>query len=265
MTAIDSNDDVERNGDPWTDGRLDGRPTDESTANMTFELLRDWRTRTTVAHLVENDAETVSFEELRDRLAAADPAAAVDPLATRRRATIALHHVVLPRLDDEGIADYDARSGTVRYWSNPEVEDVLARVDDDDSPEEFENLDHSTSLDVWFDLFSHPHRRVVLDALQTAGGTASLGNLASELVRRENDDVPEVADEKESPRGGASAETDGGSAESYRKAYLSLYHEHMPKLAAADVVEHDSRADVVRLTRHGDEFKRYHDAIDAES
>lgn len=36
---------------------------------------------------------------------------------------IQLHHSDLPRLDDVGVVDYDARSKTVRYRGHPQLED----------------------------------------------------------------------------------------------------------------------------------------------
>lgn len=41
----------------------------------------------------------------------------------RTSVTIQLHHAALPRLDDVGIVDYDARSETVRYRGHPRLED----------------------------------------------------------------------------------------------------------------------------------------------
>ena len=40
-------------------------------------------------------------------------------------ATIHLHHVTLPKLEDAGLLEYDSRSRAVRYYRNPLVEHLL--------------------------------------------------------------------------------------------------------------------------------------------
>ena len=59
--------------------------------------------------------------------------ASVDDLATalaRRthaddtRVAVRLHHVALPKLDDVGVVDYDARTRTVRYHGHARLDQV---------------------------------------------------------------------------------------------------------------------------------------------
>lgn len=45
-----------------------------------------------------------------------------------------LHHSILPRLADAGLVDYDARSRTARYRSNPNVETWLDHVSEHGEP-----------------------------------------------------------------------------------------------------------------------------------
>lgn len=67
-----------------------------------------------------------------------EPVVAVDDLAdeisARDHATdvtaIRLHHVILPRLDDAGVVEYDPRSNTARYRGDRELERLLDTLAD---------------------------------------------------------------------------------------------------------------------------------------
>jgi len=39
-----------------------------------------------------------------------------------------LRHSHLPKLEDAGLVEYDSRSETVRYWSQPSLEELLEHV-----------------------------------------------------------------------------------------------------------------------------------------
>lgn len=45
------------------------------------------------------------------------------------KAAIHLHHTALPKLNDIGVVDYDARSKTVHYHGHAELEDGLDNID----------------------------------------------------------------------------------------------------------------------------------------
>lgn len=42
--------------------------------------------------------------------------------ADETRIAIRLHHAALPKLDDVGVVDYDARTRTIRYRGHPDLE-----------------------------------------------------------------------------------------------------------------------------------------------
>lgn len=44
---------------------------------------------------------------------------------THEQIVVRLHHVLLPKLEDTGLLEYDSRRNTVRYYSNPGVERTL--------------------------------------------------------------------------------------------------------------------------------------------
>lgn len=78
-----------------------------------FGVLADRRRRRLLAYLAGTDDGVATVSELADHVAADD----ADP----ERVTVSLHHAHLPRLEDAGIVEYDARSETVRYRGDPTV------------------------------------------------------------------------------------------------------------------------------------------------
>lgn len=73
------------------------------------------------------DAETnvATVEELSDHFIEAEP----DP-DPEFQVVAELHHVHLPKLGDSCIAEYDARSSTVRYYPDLLTDDALESVSD---------------------------------------------------------------------------------------------------------------------------------------
>lgn len=56
------------------------------------------------------------------------------PADDRRRVEVALHHHELPKLEQVGVIEYDARSRTVRYRGHPLLEELLAVAAENDLP-----------------------------------------------------------------------------------------------------------------------------------
>ncbi|WP_209019550.1 DUF7344 domain-containing protein [Halorussus marinus] len=77
-----------------------------------FGILANGQRRQILAYLVETDDGVATLPELADRIADGE-----DP----ERATLRLHHNHLPKLEDEGFVEYDARSETVRYRGSQAV------------------------------------------------------------------------------------------------------------------------------------------------
>lgn len=90
--------------------------------------------------------------------------------------------------------------------------------------------DHSADLsaDTVYELLSDRRRRYFLECLAEHGYSLTLADLADEVAAREHDahiaDVPE---------------------EEVLRIYLTLYHQHVPKLDEADVVAYDQDGDLV--------------------
>lgn len=86
------------------------------------------------------------------------------------------------------------------------------------------------SLDTLFELLSNRRRRYVLSCLNEYENPMALADLADEVAAREN--------------GTPITQT---SAEEVKRIYISLYHTHVPKLEAADVVRYSQDQDMVAL------------------
>lgn len=101
--------------------------------------------------------------------------------------------------------------------SHSEIEEVI---------ESHERVDIST--DTVFELLADSRRRYLLESLAEHGYSLTLADLADEVASRECDahitDIPE---------------------DEVLEVYLSLYHQHVPKLDGADVVVYDQDRDLV--------------------
>jgi hypothetical protein len=87
------------------------------------------------------------------------------------------------------------------------------------------------SSDEVFHLLSSPRRRFVLYYLHTEQRTVDLSEVVAEVAAWENDKQVEELTEKERKR-----------------MYVSLYQTHIPKLAAAGLIEYDTDEQVVAPT-----------------
>lgn len=102
-----------------------GRQADEREAvaaqlDRAFGLLANHRRRHVLERLRATPDGTASVEELVEYLVAADP-----DTDDRVRASLALQHEGLPRLDEAGVVDFDRRTGTVSYRGAELIEAIL--------------------------------------------------------------------------------------------------------------------------------------------
>lgn len=101
-----------------------------------------------------------------------------------------------------------------------------------------------TERDVLFELLSHPYRRFVLQYLDDAGDVPTVREVATELGAWQTE-FP-VAER---------------SATGVEAIEVDLHHQHLPKLAAADVIEYDPTRGTITPETRADETIRYLDAI----
>lgn len=97
---------------------------DADRLDRAFGLLSDRTRRAILRYFRDTADDTASFEVLGDHLARSNEAD-LDP----ETVTIAVHHWILPKLEEGGVIEYDDRSETVRYRPQPIVDDLLDRID----------------------------------------------------------------------------------------------------------------------------------------
>jgi DNA-binding transcriptional ArsR family regulator len=103
-----------------------------------------------------------------------------------------------------------------------------------------ESDSESLSQGVIYDILSSPRRRFVLYYLREQGGQATVSELADEVAAWENDrSVAELSDKQR------------------KRAYVSLYQTHVPKLAEVGIIDYDKDSGLVRLTDRATRVNRY--------
>ncbi|ADD04043.1 uncharacterized protein Nmag_0455 [Natrialba magadii ATCC 43099] len=122
-------------------GRESTQRTVEATPSLDliFELLSNRRRRYALYLLYEQSDGVATLEELTDAIVTFDrqygdtpsshhAAHADEQLTAEDQHQVVkteLQHVHLPKLEDAGILEHDRRSQTVRYWSQPSLEEWL--------------------------------------------------------------------------------------------------------------------------------------------
>ncbi len=96
------------------------------------------------------------------------------------------------------------------------------------------------SQDLVFDLLSSPRRRFVLYYLRSESESMQLTDLADEVAAWEYDTPVEELTEQERKR-----------------AYVSLYQTHVPKLAEAGLIDYDTESGTIRLTDRASDVDEY--------
>lgn len=95
-----------------------------------------------------------------------------------------------------------------------------------------ETVPDSLSEETVFDALSSPRRRYLLYYLRRVGGNADIDEIARQVAAWENGVAIEDVERQQRKR-----------------VYVSLYQTHVPKLAAAGVIEYDADAGTVALGR----------------
>ncbi|SIR59932.1 DUF7344 domain-containing protein [Natronorubrum thiooxidans] len=107
--------------------------------DLIFELLSNRRRRYTLYYLHEQPDGVATLEEVLDAVmtrqrrlsedanadAETDTDTEIDREQRRQQLHLELQHTHLPKLEDAGILEHDQRSETVRYWSQPSLEEWL--------------------------------------------------------------------------------------------------------------------------------------------
>lgn len=96
-----------------------------------LELATDRTRRRVLRYLIENGETGVRLEELIDVIVGDRPASDRARYANGEQLGIALRHVHLPKLAEDGVVDYDVRSATVRCYVTPRLEKLVRFVGDE--------------------------------------------------------------------------------------------------------------------------------------
>lgn len=109
------------------------------------------------------------------------------------------------------------------------------------------SADNSTPLsrDTIFDLLSSRRRRFVLEYLRGENGSEDLADIATSMAASEADTTPEELESHERKR-----------------AYVSLYQTHIPRLADEGVITYDADTGHIALAKSADQVLPYLDAPD---
>ncbi|ELY98792.1 DUF7344 domain-containing protein [Natrialba asiatica] len=94
-----------------------------------------------------------------------------------------------------------------------------------------DDLTDPTAIDDAFDLLANQRRRLFLEVMTTYEDDLTLPDVAEEVAVRETDT--------------AVAEL---SADRVAETYISLYHDHLPRLVDAGLIEYDQERDLVHPT-----------------
>ncbi|KDE58764.1 hypothetical protein EL22_02645 [Halostagnicola sp. A56] len=100
------------------------RATTSPSLDLVFNLLSVRRRRYALYYLTEQTDGITTFDKLVDDILARE-ADSENREEHKQQIQTSLQHVHLPRLEDAGILEYDARSDTVRYWQQPTLEEWL--------------------------------------------------------------------------------------------------------------------------------------------
>lgn len=99
--------------------------------DQVFELLSNRRRRYALYYLYEQDDGVATLDELAAHvvtLESRNEETTVEADVTEKFSTqvrTELQHIHLPKLEDAGVLEHDQRSDTVRYWTQPSLEEWL--------------------------------------------------------------------------------------------------------------------------------------------
>ncbi len=126
----------DRIGSPITDGEPSVEH--ELSTDDVFHLLQSERRRAVIRYLRDTE-QPVKMRDIAEQVAAWENDTTVQALSSdqRQRAYIPLYQSHLPKLDEEGVIEYDQSRGTVR--KTPCATQLERLLDVDDEPADDEN------------------------------------------------------------------------------------------------------------------------------
>ena len=91
--------------------------------DIALELLADPQRRTLLDELIDRKADAIRLDELVEHVAPENPPPTASGTSIGAdQLLLETHHTHLPKLEDAGLVEYDAQTGTVRYRPDEHVE-----------------------------------------------------------------------------------------------------------------------------------------------
>ncbi|MFC6718879.1 hypothetical protein ACFQGT_14650 [Natrialbaceae archaeon GCM10025810] len=108
-------------------------PKSAPSLDVVFDLLANRRRRYALYYLYDRPDGVSSLDDLVDGVLTYE---VIEGDVEDHRTTVrtSLQHVHLPKLEDAGIVEYDPRSETVRYWTQPSLEEWLEHAHHKERP-----------------------------------------------------------------------------------------------------------------------------------
>lgn len=103
---------------------------DPDRIDRILTVLADKDRRRVVEYFSRNGTETETVEVLGARLARLTVKTDGTAAPSTKTVRTELHHVHLPKLEEYGVVEYDARTGQVRYRPDEEVEAAVDSLAD---------------------------------------------------------------------------------------------------------------------------------------
>lgn len=127
-----TNDDADGSEDRASDREVPETARVSLSLDATFDMLAHSERRIILQMLVSSSDHTATIDELVTRLVQheADKTGEMpnpDGIETQ------IHHVHLPKMENVGLIEYDARSEEIRYWPDDRLERWLQRAQTDET------------------------------------------------------------------------------------------------------------------------------------
>lgn len=219
----------------------------ETEADVLFNALRNERRRNAL-RILEEDGSSMDFGELATAVASDENDVTGSQLTDkqRKRVYVSLYQTHVPLLADTGFVSYDSAGGDVQITSKGHaaleyLDAVVERIEADDA-----------TVDRILDIIRNERRRRVLSQLVSSNGRSDLTALAESIAAWENEvDVHELTSSQR------------------KRAYVSLYQAHLPKMADLGIVDYNKPRGIVELTKLGEEsfdvLRELPDGVDGRS
>lgn len=100
---------------------------DSNDIDDALDVLADRQRREVLEYLIEETSDWATIEELAEHLASPE-SKRTNGARTEKALETRLYHVHVPKLEEYGFVEYDARSGAVRDSADEQVGELLTTL-----------------------------------------------------------------------------------------------------------------------------------------